>query len=155
MPSLRFANPELQSRFLEGLKELPFAPQIAADGSVVCTEAQWPLVNNVAHNVRDACFKWYASWCETEDGAWDFEEHLRSNGLRYEIEHHEDRLVFLLPKSDEERHTPPSDYAGPANCSFCAAAYNERQRLVATGDVAICDECIKQFYDALPGEKTT
>lgn len=155
MPSLRFANPELQSRFLAGLKELPFAPQISGDGSVVCTEEQWPLVNDVAHNVRDACFKWYFSWCDTEDGTRELEEHLRSNGLRYEIEHHGSRLVFLLPKSDRERHTPPSDYSGPTNCSFCGTAYSERGHFFVTGAVAICDDCIKWLYNELRSDATT
>lgn len=155
MPSLRFANPELQSRFLAGLKELPFALQIADDGSVVCTEEQWPLVNDVAHKVRDACFKWYFCWCDTEDGTRELEEHLRSNGLRYEIEHHGNRLVFLLPKSDKERHTPPSDDSGPTNCSFCGAAYNERGHFFVTGAVAICDDCIKWLYNELRSEETT
>lgn len=42
MPSIRFANPELQARFLAGLKHLKFASQLADDGSVVCTFEQWP-----------------------------------------------------------------------------------------------------------------
>jgi len=113
MPSLRFANPELQASFLAGLKRLQFSPQIADDGSVVCTNEQWPLVNDVAHKVRDACFKWYFSWRETKEGTQELEDHLRSNGLRHEIEHHGDRVVFLLPKSDKEKHTPPSNYSGP------------------------------------------
>ncbi len=154
MPSLRFANPELQSRFLAGVKELPFTVQYADDGAVACTEEQWSVVNDVVHQVRDACFKWYFSWCNTEEGTRDLEQHLRSNGLRYEIEHHGNRLVFLLPKSDKERHTPPSDYSGPDACSFCSALYNERECFFATGDVAICDECIKWLHNELHNEKT-
>jgi len=66
MPSLRFANPKLQARFLASLKQLPFELQIADGSSVVCTEEQWPMVNDVAHKVRNACFKWYFSWCNSE-----------------------------------------------------------------------------------------
>lgn len=155
MPSLQFANPELQARFFAGLKQLPFAIQIADDGSVICTEEQWPMVNDVAHKVRDGCFKWYFSWCDTQEGTREFEEHVRSNGLRYEIEHHGDRVVFLLPKSDKERHSPPSDYSGPDTCSFCGASPNERERFFATGAVAICDDCIKWLYSELHSEKTS
>lgn len=153
MPSLRFANPELQTRFLAGLKQLPFVPQIADDGSVVCTEEQWPIVNDVAHKVRDACFRWYFSWCYTEEGTRELEEHLRSNKLRYEIEHHGERVVFLLPKSDKEKHTPPSDYSGPEACSFCGAAPHERNHFFASGAIAICDDCIKWLYSELQSEK--
>jgi hypothetical protein len=156
MPSLRFANPELQARFLAGLKQLTFAPQIADDGSVVCTEEQWPLVNDVAHKVRDSCFKWYFSWCDTKDGTRETEGYLRANGLRHEIEYHGEQVVFLLPKSDREKHTPPSDdYSGPENCSFCGASSQERQRFFATGAVAICDDCIKWLHNELQSEQTS
>ena len=152
MPSLRFANPELQARFLAGLKQLPFSPEIAADGSVVCSEEQWPIVNDVAHKVRDTCFKWYFSWCNTEGGTRELEEHLRSNRLRYEMEHHDDRVVFLLPKHDKEKHTPPSDYSGPEVCSFCGGVPNERNQFFAAEAVAICDACIKWLYSELQSE---
>ena len=154
MPSLRFANPELHARFLAGLKELPFALQVTDDGSVVCTEEQWPVVNDVAHKVRDACFKWYFSWCDSEEGTRELEDHLRSNGLRHEVEHHGERLVFLLPKSDKERHAPPGD-SGPDACSFCGASPDKRERFFATGTAAICDHCIKWLYSELQRDKTS
>jgi hypothetical protein len=61
MPSLRFENPALQSRFIELLKSLPFELEIKNEGSVVCTADQWPDVNALAHRVRDSCHRWYFS----------------------------------------------------------------------------------------------
>lgn len=146
MPSLRFENPELQSRFLHRLKRLPFEVQLDSEGSVVCGEKQWPDVNGVANTVRDECFKWYFSWCDTPDAAKELEEHLRTNGLRYELERHEDRLVFLLPQSDMAKHQRSDRYDGPRNCSFCGKSYFERQRFFVTGKHAICDECVKELH---------
>ena len=154
MLSLRFANPDLHSQFLEGLKSLPFAVEKADDGTVICTDEQWPEVNSVAHRVRDGCFKWYFSWCNTRSGAEALEEHLRANGLRFELEHHENRVVFLLPRSDRDKHTPPSDPGtGPSTCSFCGGSYTERQRFFATEAAAICDECIGWLYAEVQADR--
>jgi len=154
MPSLRFENPSLQSRFIDGLKRLSFEPQIAADGSVVCSDEQWPEVNTVAHDVRDTCFKWYFSWCRTEESTKELEQRLRSQGLRFEIEHHDGRIVFLLPVSDQDKHLPASEeYSGPETCSFCNAPYTERKQFVVSGDSAICDRCIEELHAELRGDK--
>jgi hypothetical protein len=40
--------------------------------------------------------------------------YLRSNRLRYELEHHEDRLVFLLPVSDKDLYHMPRCFEGPS-----------------------------------------
>lgn len=149
MPSLRFANPDLQAQFLAGVKKLPFSVEFTSDGSVVCNDEQWPAVNDVAHKIRDTCFKWYFSWCDTADGARDFEEHLKSNELRHELEYHEGRTVFLLPKIDRDKHHIPDSFTGPRECSFCKAPHTERARFFATDSAAICDECIRWLHEEM------
>jgi len=149
MRQLRFANPELQARFLEGLAALPFAVQRSADGSVICSEEEWDEVNTVAHRVRDGCFKWYFSLCHRPADVEELGEHLRSNGLRHEIEYHEDGLViFLLPQADRDKHIPSSDFPPPTpdTCSFCGSSYAERQFFYTKDIAAICDECIREFH---------
>ena len=151
MPSLRFENPALQSKFLDLLRSLPFQPELRQDGSVVCTDNQWPQVNAVAHRVRDSCFRWYFSWCDSEESTAEMEQHLEASGLRFEVEHHEDRKVFLLPKEDEDEHMPPGDVSGPVACSFCRGRSMDRKRMYATDAVAICDECIAWLHADLRG----
>jgi hypothetical protein len=150
MPSLRFANPELQASFLAGLKQLPFAAQIADDGSVVCTEEQWPLVNDVAHKVRDNCFKWYFSWCETKEGTQELKT-TYSRTLRYESSVW--RSGSFFPKSDKENIS--HWIIRPRHLFFCGASPNQRNRFFATGAVAICDDCIMRLHSELQGEATS
>jgi len=151
MPSLRFDNPALQSKFLELLRLLPFRPELRQDGAVVCTDDQWPQVNGLAHRVRDSCFLWYFSWCDSDASTAEMEQHLKASGLRFEVEHHEDRKVFLLPKEDRDKHTPLGDAAGPVVCSFCGGRSVDRNRIYATGNVAICDACIAWLHVDLHG----
>ena len=151
MPSLRFENPTLQLQFANLLGSLAFRPTIADDGSVVCTDEQWPQVNAIAHRIRDSCYRWYFSWCDSEEGTAEFECRLKQRGLRFEIEYHDHGKVFLLPKEDEEEHRPPGDETGPLECSFCRGSHVERKKMYATGSVAVWDECIAWLYADLRG----
>ena len=69
-----------------------------------CSEEQWPSVNGVAHQIRSSCFPWYFSWLETAEETADFAAALRYAGLRFQLEHYQDRDVFLLPKADRAKH---------------------------------------------------
>lgn len=151
MPSLRFENPTLQPQFLELLQTLPFQTQMDGNGSVVCTDEQWPQVNAIAHRVRDSCYRWYFSWCNSTDETAEFESRLSDAGLRFEVEYHEEGKVFLLPKEDEGKHWPSGEESTPLHCSFCSGRSVDRQKMYATGDVAICDECIDWLYADLRG----
>ena len=146
MPTLRFANPELNAQFLEALKALPFALAVGEDGTVRCTDEQWSLVNGAAHRVRDRCFPWYFTWRQTAEDADAFTHYLRARGLRHELEHHEDGLVFLLPRADRARH---DDFGGCEACSFCGASLTERSHLFGSYVAAICDVCLRTFHDQL------
>jgi hypothetical protein len=79
------------------------------------------------------------------------ENFLVKSGLRFEVEHHGDRKVFLLPKEDRDRHAPPGDEAGPEACCFCGARSVDRERMYASDSAAICDECIAWLYADLQG----
>lgn len=104
MPSLRFEDEELQRRFTESLREngLPF--RLDTDSAVQFDEKDRSSINAVAHTIRDSCFKWYFSWGSDPETAKQLESTLRSKGMPFQIEHHEDGKVFLLPKADEEKH---------------------------------------------------
>jgi hypothetical protein len=146
VPILRFANPGLHAQFLEGLTTLPFAVRQSDDGTVSCTEEQWAIVNAVAHRVRDGCFRWYFSMPRTKEAAEAFEHYLRARGLRYEVEHSDYGMVFLLPKADRSKHL---DMGGPEGCSFCDTAFVDRRQLFGTYVAAICDECVREFHAVL------
>jgi hypothetical protein len=150
MRRLRFANPELQAQFLRGVTVLPFATEIAEDGTVVCTDEQWAIVNAVAHRIRDDCFRWYFTWLHTPEGAAAFELYLRARGLRYELEHHEEGPVFLLPQADRSKHI---DFGGPEACSFCGKTLPDLRRLFGTYVAAICDDCVREFHAELEAER--
>ena len=147
MPVLRFLNPELHARFVQGLRSKGFGDTIDASEMVRCTDEQWLEVNAIAHRIRDTCFPWYFSWFSTNQTAREFETYLREKGFRFELEDHEDRLVFLLPKEDREKYdfgdtTPPAHQ----NCSFCGKPYTEVERFDASETAAICGKCVAYLH---------
>ncbi len=104
MPSLRFDDTNLQTSFTNKLREahLPFG--LGHDGSVQFDEKDRQSINSVAHTIRDGCFRWYFSWGMEPDTAEQFERILKTKGMQFQIEHHDDGKVYLLPKSDEQEH---------------------------------------------------
>lgn len=102
--TLRFDNDELQARFVSALSEsaVPFARD--ADGAVVCSVADWPSVNSVAHTIRDRCFRWYLSWWKDAEAGHRFWREMRESGLPFQVEYHDRQTVFLLPKGSEDLH---------------------------------------------------
>jgi hypothetical protein len=102
--SLRFDNRVLHARLLAALRREGVPFQLMPDGTVQCSDEQWPSVNAVAHCIRDSCFRWYFSWMETAEDTAAFAEALQRAGLPFELEHHADHDVFLLPKADQRKH---------------------------------------------------
>ncbi len=147
MPSLRFLNPDLQARFVQNLHLAGFGDTLDATGMMRCTDGQWLHVNDIAHRIRDTCFPWYFSWFKTDTSAREFETYLRAHNFRFELEDHENRLVFLLPKEDRDKYdfgdaTPPTHL----NCSFCGKSYTEVERFFASESAAICGECVAYLH---------
>ena len=99
--SLRFDDSTLQSRFLAELSRSGVPHQRAVDGAVECSENEWGAVNDVAHKIRDSCFRWYFSWIQPASAGQDFLKELRKSKLPFQLEHHKDRLIFLLAKQHE------------------------------------------------------
>jgi hypothetical protein len=102
--SLRFDDIDLQERFVVALRKAGLAFDLCDDGTITCTADDWPAVNTVASKIRDSCFPWYFSWWKDPESAHLFWEEMKSSGLPFQIEHHSDRLVFLLPKGSEDLH---------------------------------------------------
>ena len=101
---IRFDDATLQARFVSELRRVNAHFTVAVDGGVECSAAHWEEVNSVAHTIRDSCFKWYFSWLDTPELSNRFLHLIRSSGLPFQLEHHEDRDIFLLPKVDEGKH---------------------------------------------------
>jgi len=99
--SIRFDDFALQERFIASLASQGVPFELGSNRAVECTKAQWIAVNSVAHTIRDSCFKWYFSWWETPELTERFLEVLRESGLPFQLEHHEDRDIFLLSKKHE------------------------------------------------------
>ena len=143
MPSLRFLNPDLNARFLHDVRAQGFGETVDAVGMMRCTDEQWLKINDIAHRIRDTCFPWYFTCFNDNQSARQFENYLRGEGFPFELEDHEDRLVFLLPKADREKYdygdaTPPNH----EECSFCGKSYAEVERFFASESAAICGECV-------------
>ena len=98
---LRFDDALLQERFLTELMRHDVPHHLAADGTVECSETEWGAVNDVAHKIRDSCFRWYFSWFQPRPEAEEFLVELRKSELPFQLEHHKDGLVFLLAKQHE------------------------------------------------------
>ena len=146
MHAIRFRNPALHSQLLADLEQAGFSGLVASDGFVECNDDLWGDVNSIAHRIRDRCFKWYFSWCESPQHERDFMEHLVSGGLRHEIEERRDRVVFLLPKEDEAMHFFGGEAPPIKMCSFCGKNWTEVNRFVTSQTAAICDECIESLH---------
>lgn len=149
MNTLRFLNPELQSRFLDDLCAAGLGSLVQDDGSVQGDDDQWPQVVTIAHHIRDSCYRWYFSWCENREREKELEEELRSRGLRYEREDHGDRLVFLLPKEDEAKHIFGDAAPAFETCSFCGRSWTDIKRFFTSDSAAICDACVVEMHNAL------
>lgn len=100
--SLRFDDTGLQERFFAALRKAGLAFDVRDDGAVTCAADDWPAVNTVAHRVRDSCFSWYFSWWNNPESTHLFWEELKATGLPFQVEHHDDRIIFLLPKRNED-----------------------------------------------------
>jgi len=102
--SIRFANAALQQCFVDELRRNAVPFTLSAVGAVECSESEWAGVNSVAHTIRDGCFAWYFSWLDTPDDAARFAQALRAAALQFEVECHDGRDVFLLPRADRSTH---------------------------------------------------
>jgi hypothetical protein len=99
--SLRFDDSTLQERFIAALISQEVQFELGLNRAVECTKAQWDGVNSVAHTIRDGCFRWYFSWWDTPELTGRFLKVLRKSGLPFQLEHHENRDIFLLSKQHE------------------------------------------------------
>jgi hypothetical protein len=102
--SLRFDDPALQARFLSELARKGVPHHISGTGAAECSAPEWGGVNGVAHTIRDSCFPWYFSWFDPESAAQDFLARLRQSELPFQLEHHKDRVVFLLAREYETQY---------------------------------------------------
>jgi len=102
--SIRFEDQVLQERFVSALVLNEVAFSAGPLGAVECSEEQWISVNTVAHSIRDSCYKWYFSSWDTQELSDRFLAIVRESGLPFQLEHHEDRDIFLLSKSHESQY---------------------------------------------------
>jgi hypothetical protein len=106
---IRFDDAALQGRFVSELRRVNAHFTVAVDGGVKCSIAHWEEVNSVAHTIRDSCFKWYFSWWDTPELSNRFLQLIRASSLPFQLEHHEDRDIFLLPTVNEAKHNELSE----------------------------------------------
>ncbi|MCK4138458.1 hypothetical protein [Ralstonia pseudosolanacearum] len=111
--SLRFEDANLQHMLISRLQALKPGPAhvVESDGTVSCDDEDYPQVVDVAHSIRDACFRWYFRWSEDCNWSSAFWKELKTSGTPFQVEHHDRRVVFLLPKGSEELHAAMSDRA--------------------------------------------
>ena len=107
--SIRFDDPQLQKDFVSELRRTSFSFGIGSVGEVTCAEADYSQLNGVAHIIRDRCFRWYFRWWKDNESAMAFWREMKKAGLPFQVEHHHDRIVFLLPRGSEDRHDEISD----------------------------------------------
>ncbi|MBB6589337.1 hypothetical protein [Ralstonia solanacearum] len=111
--SLRFEDTRLQRRFISALQARAsgLAYVVEIDGTVSCAEGDYPQVVDVAHTIRDSCFRWYFRWSENGNWSSAFREELKQSGTPFQVEYHDGRMTFLLPKGSENLHDEISDRA--------------------------------------------
>lgn len=99
--SIRFDSSALQESFVSELRQREINFILSEDGAVECTGDNWNAVNDVAHIIRDRCFKGYFTWFPTQEMARQYLNLLGSSGLPFQLEHHKDRDVFFLPRENK------------------------------------------------------
>jgi hypothetical protein len=102
--SLRFENADLQALFIAGLRKAGVSFAMRADGAATSEHTDWQTFSSVANAIRDSCFRWYFSMWNDQGPALRFWEEMKEAGLPFEVEHHDDRIVFLLPRGSEDLH---------------------------------------------------
>lgn len=107
--SFRFGDADLQARFMAELCKTTLPFEVRGDGAVVCADTEWTLLNGVAHKVRDSCFRWYLTWWMDLESPLLFLKELQTSGLPFQVEYHDDKMVFLSPKGSEDLHEVISD----------------------------------------------
>jgi hypothetical protein len=104
--SHKFEDADLQRRLISGLQELVSAPahRVESDGTVSFDRSDYPGMNEVIHPIRRSCFRWYLRW--SEDPVWSsaFWEAMKRSGTPFQIEYHNGRIAFLLPRELEAFH---------------------------------------------------
>jgi hypothetical protein len=102
--SLRFDDASLQARFVEELRKTGLTFEISSDGDVVCPATDWMPIGRVAGAIRDSCFHGYfLSWKGTQP-AYRFWSEMKRLKLPFHVEHHQDGMLFFLPKESEALH---------------------------------------------------
>jgi len=104
--SHKFEDADLQRRLILGLKELTSAPDytVEDDGTVFFDRSDYAGMNKVIHPIRRSCFRWYLRWSEDPIWSASFWEAMKQSGTPFQIEYHNRRIAFLLPKDLEDLH---------------------------------------------------
>ena len=104
--SHKFEDSDLQRRLISGLQELTPSPaySVESDGTVTCDEDAWLEVNSVIHTIRRGCFRWYLRWSDDPDWSAAFQAALIRSDTPFQIEYHNQRMAFLVPREHEQLH---------------------------------------------------
>jgi hypothetical protein len=95
----------MQQELWEAVKRLGVSANQQPNGTLIFNGADWGRINLEAHRLRDERFgKWYFVNLSSEAFQTRAIQRLRAHSLPYEVEHHDLRVVLLLPKSDERKH---------------------------------------------------
>jgi membrane-bound lytic murein transglycosylase MltF len=109
--ALKFDNSQLQEKLISGLQGSGIAFVVEGDTTVTCSESDYAAVVDVAHVVRDSCFRWYFRSADDNNWSTAFRNVLEASGQPFQLEYHNRRMVFLLPKGNESLHDELSDRA--------------------------------------------
>jgi hypothetical protein len=101
--SLRFDDVTLQENFLSELRRRNIRFELTDERAVECSDSEWNDVNNVTHTIRDSCFQWYFTWLPSAEMSNQFLALARRSGLPFQLEHHENGDIFLLPKEHKAK----------------------------------------------------
>jgi hypothetical protein len=106
MTSIRFENREMQQELWTAVERLGLGVSQDPDGTLRFKAEDWGAVNTEAHKLRDKRFgKWYFMMNVTPEAFLiRLMARLRAHSLPHEVEHHDSRVLLLLPKGDERKH---------------------------------------------------
>lgn len=102
--SLRFDDSRLQDLFVSQLRLRNIKFNLTAEAAVEGSDVDWNDINNVAHWVRDSCYRGYFTWLPTPEMTDQFLDLLKRSGLSFQLEHHHDGDVFFLPREHKALH---------------------------------------------------
>lgn len=103
MRFIKFEDKELQSAFIDELNGSGSTYRLDSNGAVCFKNSDADDINNAAHRIRDAQFRWYLLKWKTDEESRRFRKILKNADIPFHIEKNETGTWFLVRRKDRQK----------------------------------------------------